>query len=249
MGLFDFRCPVSGLSLRAADAVHVALIEVSPGEWSPLSLPLRGCYDRGGSIDGFTPDFRTELFVAGFARFVQAKRVEAGWARDELASFVRRPGIESLLYLFERVNTMSEWGEATFTLDGRSLRQVLIHAQVFTAVAPPVRPAQAPEYEALEQQLARAPVAPQAREMFEEIIIAADPVRVEASAALSQLTAFTRWLAAHQRRWSPAAETGQFGVLEDLEFAREALVKLDGSPKLLRVIERVLEELEEEARE
>ncbi|MFZ6184682.1 hypothetical protein [Nannocystis pusilla] len=249
MGLFDFRCPLSGLSLRACRAVHVALIERAPGEWSPLTLPLVGYYDRGGSVDGFIPDFRTELFVKGFARLVAAKRVDASGARQELGEFRRRPGIESLLHLFERVNTMSQWGEMQFTLDGCRLRQVLYHARAFTALAPLVTPAQAPEYEALEQQLARAPMAPQAREMFEEVIIADDAVRIAASAALSQVTAFSRWLVAHQRRWSPAAETGQFTARDDLGFAREALTKLDGHPKLLPVIEDVVAELEAEDRE
>ncbi|MFY0531785.1 hypothetical protein [Nannocystis pusilla] len=92
-------------------------------------------------------------------------------------------------------------------------------------------------------------MAPQAREMFEEVIIADDAVRIAASAALSQLTAFSRWLAVHQRRWSPAAETGQFTARDDLGFAREALRKLDAHPKLLPVIEDVLAELEAEERE
>lgn len=58
MGFFDIRCPISGLSLRAARAVKVALVELKPGHWSPLGFPLEGTYDRLGSIDGFVADFR-----------------------------------------------------------------------------------------------------------------------------------------------------------------------------------------------
>jgi hypothetical protein len=246
VGFFDFRCPISGLSLRAARAVHVALVEVTPGRWSPLSLPLVGCYDRGGSVDGFVPDFRTELFVSGFARMARAGRADAEGEPDEFARFSRAPGIDQLLRLFERVNTMSQWGDVPFTLDGCPLRQVLIHAGVFAALAPAARPTRAPEYEQLEAQLAAAPVAPQARELFEAVIIAPDEVRIAASVALAQLAAFTRWLEASGRQWSPASESGQFFASEDLEFAREARTRLAAIPELLPVIDGVIAELEAE---
>jgi hypothetical protein len=51
VGFFDFRCPISGLSLRAADAAFVGLIEATPGRWLPLTLPIVGSYDRGPTIE------------------------------------------------------------------------------------------------------------------------------------------------------------------------------------------------------
>lgn len=247
MGLFDFRCPISGLSLRAANAVHIGLIEATAGRWLPLTLPLVGCYDRAGSIDGFTPDFRTALFVAGFAGFVRAGRVAAPGAREELADFTRAPTIERLLYLFERVNTMSPWRNIVpFTLDGCSLRQVLIHAGVFAALAPATPQTRPPDYEQLEDQLARAPVAAQARELFEAVIIESDAVRGAASVALRQLTRLDRWLEQHRRAWSPDCESGQFYPDDDLKFAREARTTLAGTPVLLSVVDRVIADLEAE---
>ncbi|MDC0723176.1 hypothetical protein [Nannocystis bainbridge] len=246
MGLFDFRCPVSGLSLRAADAVHVALIELDPGEWAPLSLPVVGCYDRGGSIDGFTPDFRTDLFAAGFARFYKCGRADGPDVSHELREFSRQPDFGRLLHVFERVNTMSQWHAMEFTLDGLPLRQVLIHAEVFSTVAPSEPPTRAPAFEAIEQQLAAAPVAPQAREMFEALIIADDPIRCQTAAALSQLAAFSRWLAERGKSWSPAPESGQYFVETDLEFAREARTTWAADPQVLSVVELVIQDLEEE---
>ena len=144
MGFFDFRCSISGLSLRAAHAVHVALIEAEPGRWLPLSLPITGSYDRLGSIDGFVPDFRSELFVRGFARMARAGRADSTAASEEFTSFTRGPTIERLLHLFERVNTMSRWSPMPFTLDGCALRQALFDARCFAALTAATRPAGAP---------------------------------------------------------------------------------------------------------
>ncbi len=246
MGLFDFRCPISGLSLRAARAVHLALIEATPGAWRPLSLPLIGQYDRGGSIDGFRSDFRTDLLVAGFVRCIKAGRVVATGAPDEYAAFTRAPGIERLLSLFERVNTMSQWGVLPFTLDGRRLRQVLIHADVFTALAPPSAQPEPPTYEELERQLARSPLADQGREIFEEVIIAPDAIRAAGASALAQLSRLDRWLSDNHKHWSPVAESGQFCAPDDLKFARAAHVRLTRWPELQEVIDRVLLRLEGE---
>ena len=41
-------------------------------------LPLVGAYDHLGSINGFVPDFRTELLVAGCARPVSAGQPSSG---------------------------------------------------------------------------------------------------------------------------------------------------------------------------
>lgn len=96
MGFFDFRCPVSGLSLRAARAVHVALLEATRGRWSPLGLPIEGTHDRLGSIDGLRPDLGLDLFVAGFARMAAAGRVDGSGAADEYAAFTAVPAIDRL---------------------------------------------------------------------------------------------------------------------------------------------------------
>lgn len=247
MGFFDFRCPISGLSLRGAGATHVALIEHAQGRWLPLTLPLTGRYDRLGSIDRLRPDFRTELFAAGFVGFVRAGRVAAPGAPDELAAFRRAPGVEALLELFERVNTMSQWGAMPFTLDGCQLRQVLFHAGVFGALAPDDPRPPPPSCEQLEDQLARAPVAPQLRELYEEIIIADDEVRLTASVALAQLGKLGEYLERQGEGWSPAAETGQFYCDDDLAFAREARARLAGTAELLPVIDRVIARLVEES--
>lgn len=248
VGLYDFRCPITGLSLRGSDAVHIALVAVTPERWAPLSLPIRGSYDRLGSIDFITPDEMTALFVDGFARMVKAGRIQATSARNEFATFIRAPGLEALLKLFACVNTDSIWASSPFTLDGRQMRQMLIQADVFEALAPDV-PTRAPGYEALEQQLNGAPIDPLAREMFEEMIIGDDDLRLRASVALTRVAALDAWLAARDRTWAPGNETGQFYTSIDREFALAARRNLAAHPALVRVIDGVIAELEREAEE
>lgn len=246
MGLFDFRCHVSGLSLRASPAALIPVLEHTPGRWLPLVWPLIGRYDRGGSIDGLLPDFRTDLFVAGFNHLLRADRIDARGEPGELASFKRRPTVETLLHLFERVNTMSQFGAVPFTLDGNQLRQLLLHADVFAAIAPAAAPTAPPTYEQLEQQLADAPLAPQGRELLQEVIIAGDDVRGRASLALAQLTALARWLDAHGKDWTPRNDSGQYFAEQDLQFARAARRDLSGVHELQPVFDRVVTRLERE---
>lgn len=246
MGFFDFVCPLSGLSLRAARAVQVPLIESTPGRWWPLGLPLLGTYDRLGSIDGFTPDFRTDLLVAGFATMAAAGRVDARSVPDEFAEFTRTPALAPLLQMFERATTMARHAPMTFTLDGRPLRQTLIHAEAFAALAPENRLPRAPSADDLAKQLARAPVAPQARELFAAVVRTDDATRTAASIALNQLGAVTDWLSARRRRWSPSTESGQYGPAEDLRFARRARGRLADAPELLAAVDREIDLLERE---
>lgn len=246
MGLFDFRCPLTGLSLRASKAVHIALVAVTPERWAPLSLPIRGTYDRLGSIDFVTPDGLTALFVVGFARMVKAGRVLAPYATREFPAFARAPGLETLLKQFALVNTDSVRATSSFTLDGRPMRQMLIQADAFEALAPDV-PTRAPGYEALEQQLQAAPIDPLAREMFEEVIIGDDALRLQASVALARVTALDAWLAARGLPWAPGDQLGQYDNPTDLEFALAARPGLAAHPALLRVIDDTIARLEREA--
>lgn len=250
VGFFDFRCPISGLSLRGQSAVHIALIEAAPERWAPLSLPTKGAYDRLGSVDFITPDELTATLVTGFARMARAGRVDASGEPRRYAEFTSAPQLERLLKLFAQVNTDSMYAPpTTFTLDGRALRQVLLHAGVVAALAPVAAPAGPPTYEELEEQLGRAPLAPQGRELYEELVIADDPARLRAGVALAQLGALDRRLAAGGWRWSPAAQTGQYDCEVDLEFAREARARTGDFPELRELIARTIARLEVEREE
>lgn len=51
MGVFHYRCAVTGLSLNGAECVAIWVAEVAPDRWVPASLPIRGSYNAYGTID------------------------------------------------------------------------------------------------------------------------------------------------------------------------------------------------------
>lgn len=128
------------------------------------------------------------------------------------------------------------------------MRQMLIQADAFEALAPEV-PTRAPGYEDLEQQLHAAPIDPLAREIFEEVIIGEDDLRLRASVALTRVAALDAWLAAQGRTWAPGDEAGQFDNEVDREFALAARRDLVAHPALVRVIDQVIARLKREAAE
>jgi len=60
---------ISGVSLKADDAVLVCLLQTEEGDapmYSPIALPIRGTYDRLGAIDGIQDDTNTDLILHFF---------------------------------------------------------------------------------------------------------------------------------------------------------------------------------------
>lgn len=141
---------------------------------------------------------------------------------------------------------MAAHGAPRLTLDGCPLRQILIHAEVFAAVAPCERLARTPAARELGEQLGRAPIAAQGRELLAPAVAADADLRGAVSVGLTRLAAFTRWLADRRRRWSPVAELGQFTRRDDLRFARAARARFADDPELAPILERILADLEHE---
>lgn len=65
MGFFDCRCMVTGVSLKGADAALVILYQAD-SEYVPISLAIKGNYNRLGSIDGIEEDANTRLVLRFF---------------------------------------------------------------------------------------------------------------------------------------------------------------------------------------
>lgn len=62
MGLYDSRCMITGVSLKGADAALVLLQPAANG-YVPISLAIKGYYNRLGSIDGIEEDANTRLVL------------------------------------------------------------------------------------------------------------------------------------------------------------------------------------------
>jgi len=62
MGFYDCRCMATGVSLKGADAALV-LLHRAAGEYAPISLAIKGNYNRLGAIDGVDEDANTRLVL------------------------------------------------------------------------------------------------------------------------------------------------------------------------------------------
>lgn len=50
MGFYDCTCTITGVSL--IDDATCVLLRLRDGRFSPVTLPVRGGYDRQGAVDG-----------------------------------------------------------------------------------------------------------------------------------------------------------------------------------------------------
>ena len=137
MGLFDYRCAVTGVSLRGADAVLVGLESLGDTEsevYRPCTLGIAGTYDRLGSIEDVTEGLHTELVTAYFHERAQAgDLVLSPLYESEFGNPPR--DLEALLgYLERNVNDSSEENPAA-ALHGKRVFSAFVARPVWTAVA------------------------------------------------------------------------------------------------------------------
>src|SRR5262245_23817027 len=100
MGMYDYPCMVTGVSLKGADAALVLLEPVRKG-FSPMAFAISGNYNRLGTIDGVEEDANTEVILDFFlARLADGRLdIDEDEAPDGIAD------IEALLRVIERCVT------------------------------------------------------------------------------------------------------------------------------------------------
>ncbi|RJO74783.1 hypothetical protein D5S18_15140 [Nocardia panacis] len=135
MGFYDYRCMISGVSLRGAQAVAVALRPVQNG-YRPLSLGVIGQYDRYGCVDGVLADHGTEVLADYFLARLRDGRfaVRAEWTGFTRAT--ERLHIEELFQCFERnYDALDDRSAAVATFDGEPVFLALIAHAIWDAFA------------------------------------------------------------------------------------------------------------------
>ncbi len=125
MGLYDERCAVSGVSLKGSRSVLVLLGRTGVAHY-PIALPIRGQYNRLGSIDMIDEDENTELIHAYFT----ARLGSGEFVLDEPYKRTGVGNIEKLLAVFERNVVM---GEDAGLLSGRPVLFAMIDEDVWDA--------------------------------------------------------------------------------------------------------------------
>ena len=132
MGFYDYRCSVSGLSLMPSYTYLILLEKIDDG-YRPLSLPVHGCYDRLGSVDGVEEDDHTRLLVDFATRMVAAERMTVDWEEVGKDTF---EDIEDVLRASER---SSSQGYDALTLDGVRIVHTMISDEIWNALADPAK--------------------------------------------------------------------------------------------------------------
>jgi hypothetical protein len=123
MGLYDERCTVSGVSLKAS-RVRLVLLGRTGVAHYPIALPLEGSYNRLGAIDVEEDDNAKLIFQYFLSRFTAGGLVLDAGYEDGMTD------LQSLLGVFERNVTQHE--DAAL-LDGRRVLFAMIDNDVWEA--------------------------------------------------------------------------------------------------------------------
>lgn len=230
MGMFDYRCALTGLATAGGRVVAFWVWKSGKTQWTNATLPVRGSYDGYGRVENIDADFNTRLLESSWNEAVEsghltlAREAEQEF-RENNTTWDRRPrlGIERIFAALERGTTV-EPGMVAFA--GAPLCQMLVDERVYDAV------------------VKNAPSAPPPKiaELFPNLLgqtLYADLDRAPAAKGrLGELATFGRFFAQHAR-WRPGSADemiGQYGRVDELATwlqARRTFVK---SPWLVEAL-------------
>src|SRR5262245_922761 len=126
MGFYDYRCGLTGVSLRGADAVLVPLLE-DGGRLQLLAPGLKGNYNRLGAIDGIEDDAASAVLVEFFLGALRTGALVVD--REYLQGYGHFPieGLEQLIGALER--NVTDHPRAA-VLNGKSVKYALFSRRV-----------------------------------------------------------------------------------------------------------------------
>jgi hypothetical protein len=231
MGFFDYRCSLTGVSLKASDAVFLPLHNIN-GEYKPLTLGIKGCYDRLGTIDGIKKDKNTDSIL----KFFQQAHDTGALAFNKLTlkglDCYPIKDIEDLLRCFERhIADAPKPAE----LDGVPIQYALIEKQT---------------WEFLVERSTLAEKGPETmwESLFPGASVARQIYKKKESEVLPQLRELYRVsleMKAHGIEWEPVDELGQHFSEEMTEFLKEAKTRFKDAPLFLGALAAYEDEVSE----
>jgi hypothetical protein len=216
MGLYDYRCMVSGVSLKGSDAALV-LLEQAGAAFAPMALAITGNYNRLGAIDGIREDANTALVLD----FFLAKLASGELVIDEGEAPEGIGDIEALLQLIERCVTMDS---SAAVLNGQRLLYALICRPVWGALVRAAPPTDTPAGALLQELFAEGSVG---REIYKGSLS-------RLTRQLKELAAVSRFLAQRGIAWKPPEDPEQHYSEEMCQFLAEAKRTFHDVPALLQ---------------
>jgi hypothetical protein len=226
MGMYDYRCMVTGVSLKGADTALV-LLESVGASLAPMALAITGNYNRLGAIDGIDEDANTELVLAYF----QGKLQSGELVIDEAEAPEGIGDIEVLIQLAERCVT--EPGSNTILLNDKPVVYALICRAVWNSIARAHSPGSTADGTLL-QELFRD--GSPGREMYRGQLR-------EVSQPLKKLSAVSRFLAGRGIPWTMSEDPEQHYEDEMREYLDQARQTFHDAPEVLRGLAAYAEEV------
>lgn len=228
MGFYDCRCMVTGVSLKGVDTVLIPL-QQSANAYIPITLALKGNYNRLGAIDGVQKDANASLILKYFCDRLQDD--EFVIHREYLQGFGYYPfrTIENLLSAFER--NINDDPEAA-VLRGKPVVFALICQVVWDAIARalPVSESTSGIYRLLFND------SPIAHGIYSES-------HASVSEHLRELCAVDSYVSRRGLIWHPDEEPGQHYAEEMLEFLGDAREAFCDSTVVLEALDAYEEEV------
>jgi hypothetical protein len=220
--------------------------EVTAGTWVPASLPVRGSYNRLGTVDMIERDFQTDLLASGFERALAAGRVVlapgvlADWQRPRESRTVANEPIDRVLEAVECATTQAH---NACMFDGRPLCHTLVQSAVYDAVVQATRDASASEEE-LDSLLASVLPGGAGAVLYEALAASPAETRIAAARALADLHSFSGW-AAERGGWTPGKSAGQHDDLDTIRGYQTALRRFESVAWMNAALERAMTAFEE----
>jgi hypothetical protein len=231
MGFYDCRCMATGVSLKGADATLV-LLQQAGAVHHPIALPVKGAYNRSGSLDGIAEDANTALILAYFLDKLRRGEFVVDPEYLRLHKSFPIENVEQLLSGFER--NINDNPRAA-VLNGRPVVFALIACNVWAAVAAAAPPPSAPAATVFQRLFKGVPAA--------EGIYRGKLANV--TRHLQELAGVHQFLAGRGLTWRPAEDPSQHDPGEMRAYLEAARQAFRDSPPVLQGLKQYEAEVAE----
>ena len=217
MGLYDYRCMITGLSLASSKTILVLTAKYET-TYLPVALPVSGQYNRLGAIDMITEDQNCASILAYFQSKINSGDVKVDWSEVYWnGSFLNQiVNIEQLFTAVERGVTMEY---DCVTLHNNRIEFSLIDATIWAELI---------HFDGTQQETNRSHP-----DTWHEIYKNPVPDYDQSVIAFNNVQCF---LDKHKIKWLPPNDSGQHYEEEVAAYLEAAKSKFQDEPLILKGI-------------